>query len=181
MPRGAKPGERRGGRVKGVPNKATIEKAKIAELTVVEARAVGKRLAKKLLEDFALRFAEIAAHYQPALPGAKPNQYENEEKFYKNAELAIDCAHKLAPYQSPTFRAVVVAPVPEMQSSNDSVTVDQLRTEILVEMKELGLLPLDGIEARLLSIDSGCRRTTSNHRLRAPCASTSGPTTSSPK
>jgi hypothetical protein len=111
MPKGgSKPGERRGGRRKGTPNKATVQKALIAARTVAEAKMSGKKLAKEVLEDFMLLFAGMAGDFQTTPPGAAPNPRADEDKFWKFAQAAIDCAHKLAPYQSPTFRAVVVAP-----------------------------------------------------------------------
>lgn len=45
-----------------------------------------------------------------------PNPNADEDKFGKWARLAIECAAKLAPYQSPTFRAVVVGPTPDAVS-----------------------------------------------------------------
>lgn len=116
MPRGAKPGERRGGRAKGTKNKAILERdriaAEIAARTVADARVAGKKLAKDVLEDFMLLFAGMAAHHQPAPPTGAPNAYANEEKFNEYAQLAVSCAHKLAPYQSPTFQAIMIAPPP---------------------------------------------------------------------
>jgi len=106
---GARPGA---GRPRG-PSKATIEKALIAERTVSEAKTAGKKLAKEVLEDFMLLFTGMAAGFQIAPPGASPNLQGDEGKFWKYAQAAVDCAHKLAPYQSPTFRAVVVAPGPK--------------------------------------------------------------------
>ncbi len=113
--KGARPGERRGGRHKGVPNRATIEKAKVAELALAEAKAQGRKLAKDVLEDFMHLFAGMAAHYQPIPEGqaVPPGRAPHEGKFGEYSRLAVDCAHKLAPYQSPTFRAIVIAPPPE--------------------------------------------------------------------
>src|SRR5258708_4535528 len=113
---GSKPGERRGGRPPGGRNKATIEKERqaplIGEGTVMDARGRGQKLGKDVLEDFMNLFASMAAHHQPAPPGHLPNQNEDKAEFYRNAEFAIDCAAKLASYQSPTFKAIMVAPPP---------------------------------------------------------------------
>jgi hypothetical protein len=103
-------GRKTGGRRRGTPNKATAENALIAARTVADAKAAGKKLAKEVLEDFMLLFAGMAAHFQPAPPGAGPNPHADEDNFWKCSEAAIDCAVKLAPYQSPTFKAVAVVP-----------------------------------------------------------------------
>lgn len=109
MPKGgSKPGEHRGGRVKGKPNKTTIEKVLLAERAVAGSRDAGKKLGREVLEDFMLLFAGMAAHYQPQpVAGAHPN--EHEDKFDKYARLACETAKWLAPYQSPTYRAIMVS------------------------------------------------------------------------
>src|SRR5262249_43413537 len=74
MGRGAKPGERRGGRLKGSRNKATIERALIAERVANEAKMAGKKLAKEVLDQFMVLFAGMAAYYQPKpVPGMQQN------------------------------------------------------------------------------------------------------------
>ena len=55
-------------------------------------------------------FADLAEHYKPTPEVERPNPHADEDKFPQYAELAVDCTKALAPYQSPTFRAVVVAP-----------------------------------------------------------------------
>jgi len=112
MPSGAKPGERRGGRVKGVPNKATIEKALLAERAVEQARLNGKKLGKERLEELMEIFIGATAYFQPTITPGVPSTTGDWDKFEKWARLAMECAAKLAPYQSPTFRAIVVAPPP---------------------------------------------------------------------
>src|SRR5258708_9486706 len=102
--------------MRGSKKRSTIEKERqaelIAERTVMDARASGEKRAKDVLEDFMNVFASMAAHHQPAPPGHLPNQNEDKAEFYRNAEFAIDCAAKLASYQSPTFKAIMVAPPP---------------------------------------------------------------------
>lgn len=116
MPRGAKPGERRGGRSVGTRNKATIEKALIAEEVTKRATMEGRKLGKEVLDEFMSVFAAMAAVNQPR-PSRQPDgtvklEGGNIEEFEKWARLAVDVAAKLTPYQSPTFRAVVIAPPP---------------------------------------------------------------------
>lgn len=110
---GSKKGERRGGRKKGVPNKANIERALLAERELIGAKAAGKKLAKEVLDDFMQLFKGIAETYYAVLPGAPiPKSHSrNEAMFEKYAKLTVDTAKALATYQSPTFRAIqVIAP-----------------------------------------------------------------------
>jgi hypothetical protein len=115
MPRGgSNPGQRRGGRQKGTRNKATVEKALIAEQVIARAEMTGVKLAKEHLSDLLNVFAGMATYYQPSFPGMlTQNPNADEDKFEKWARLTVQCAKDLAPYQSPTFRAVVVAPAPD--------------------------------------------------------------------
>ena len=106
---GPKPGERRGGRQKGTPNRTTVEQIVEAERAAVELKRQGKKLGKEILDDFANLFAGMAAYYQPSpknAPVQNPNQ--SEEKFVDYAKLAVDAAYKAADFQSPRFRAIVV-------------------------------------------------------------------------
>lgn len=120
MPRGgSKPGERRGGRVKGVPNRATTELALIAERAGVEVHAQGRKLAKEILEDMMYFAVGEAIRYQPLLANGDKNPKADEEKFERYLKLTSEVASKLAPYQSPTFRAVMVS------SAGPSVDDDQ--------------------------------------------------------
>lgn len=117
--RGPKPGTpRSGGRPKGARNKATIEReliaAQIAEKRIDEAVNSGRKLGKDVLDEFMHLFAGMAATYQPMPPGVAVPQGRkpDEAQFEKYARLAVHCATKLAPYQSPTFQAIMVAPPP---------------------------------------------------------------------
>jgi hypothetical protein len=146
MPRGARPCERRGGRKKGTPNKVTVgrrlaelaalEEAKRAEATKTEkspetsaAQSVvsepGRRKAINVLDELMQVYAGMAAHVQPRPPHLPPNPYANEALFHEYARLAGYFADRLAPYQSPTFRAVAVtipaAPAAAVVESEDNV------------------------------------------------------------
>jgi hypothetical protein len=101
---GGKPGERRGGRKKGSLNLATRERAAISARDVTEAKAAGRQLAKDVLSDFTEMFKSMAVQYLPLAA----NENADEAKFEKWARLAVDCAARAAPLQSPTFRAVTV-------------------------------------------------------------------------
>jgi hypothetical protein len=54
----------------------------------------------------------MAAHYQPMPAHLLPNPNENEPQFLRYAGLAIECAKAIAPFQSPTFKAIEVVPAP---------------------------------------------------------------------
>jgi hypothetical protein len=112
------------GRKKGQKNKATIEReliaARQAEKRIDEAVNSGRKLGKDVLDDFMQLFAGIAASYQPVAPDVwegmteeqKAKRTPNPVEFEKWARLAVHCATKLAPYQSPTFQAIMIAPPP---------------------------------------------------------------------
>lgn len=110
MPRTQK-GQRFGGRTKGTPNKATVERALIAQRQIEEARAAGKKLGKEVLEEFMMTFAGMAATHQPLPPGTintDPRREPDQSLFQTYARLAVETAGKLAEFQSPKFRAIVV-------------------------------------------------------------------------
>lgn len=118
---GSKPGERRGGRKRGTPNKRTEEKKLLPLMEQARAHGAGHKLAKEVIEEFMIVAAGTAARYQPR-PRQEDGQEEgkfketnklaNPDLFEKWAKLAVAWATDLAPYQSPTFRAIVVAPPP---------------------------------------------------------------------
>lgn len=134
---GAKKGERRGGRKIGSRNKATIEREEKARIemerqaevdrqraagfpeTAAEAKAAGFKLAKDVLEEFMRLFAAMATAVQPyptwhveKCDGRDVRVNDNpdcdESRFRTYAELAVQAAKDLAPYQSPKLSTVVV-------------------------------------------------------------------------
>lgn len=110
MPRGGyRPGA---GRPHGAKSKATIEREEKARLEMEAARdksiATGAKLAKEVIEDFMQFAAGVATTYQPT----KNNETADETKFLVWAKLAVGWATDLAPYQSPTYKAVAVTEVP---------------------------------------------------------------------
>ena len=65
------PGERRGGRAKGQPNKASIERATITERIIGEAEGKpGRKLGRELLEELARMFGGLATGFQPVGTGS---------------------------------------------------------------------------------------------------------------
>jgi hypothetical protein len=94
-----------------VPNKSTIEKnLQIARQLAVKAGEKQKPLAKEVLEDFMHLTAGMAAFYQPTAPGQPSNPNQDETKFWQAALACKEFAKALAPYQSPTFKAIVGMP-----------------------------------------------------------------------
>jgi hypothetical protein len=115
MPRGSKPGERRGGRRKGAKNKATLERAVVAERIMNQTQMAGRKLGKEVLEEFMIVFSGIAAAHQPASAAeiAAWSNSPREAMFEKYAKLAVKAAHDLADFQSPKLAAVhIAAPAP---------------------------------------------------------------------
>lgn len=86
---------------------------------VQKLREQGKPLAKDAMALFLEIFMGRAAHYQPRVDlktMAETNKQASEEKFEKWARLSVETAKALAPFQSPTFRAIVVQPPPPSHS-----------------------------------------------------------------
>lgn len=103
MPRGSAPGERRGGRKKGVPNKTTLARsARIVE----QRQAAGLKLGKDLMSEAANYFRGLADRYAPT--GAQPNDEKFERYLYKAAMIAA----RVAPYESPTLQSITVRQQP---------------------------------------------------------------------
>lgn len=107
-------GHREGaGRKRGVPNKATLERIIQTANEIEERKISGKKLAKEVLEDFMHLTAGMAAHYQPAPPGHPVNASADPQEFWRCMEAACTFAKALAPFQSPTFKAIAVYVPPD--------------------------------------------------------------------
>ena len=120
MPSGSRPGERRGGRKRGVPNRATVERAEIALRSTAEAKASGRKLGKEVLEELMVLFGGLASKFQPEsmdkIVVQEWTKGDREPMFHKYASLAVKVAKDLADFQSPRFKAVEVhAPAPNME------------------------------------------------------------------
>jgi hypothetical protein len=94
-----------------------VERAAIAARITAEADMRGQPLAKEILAKYAARCDEMAdaRHVAGDVAG-----------FERWARLACVTAKDLAPYQSPTYRAVVIAPPPD-KTLQDDVTVINLK------------------------------------------------------
>ena len=124
MPRGAQPGERRGGRAKGTPNKTPLQKAEALAAKVAKAEArgavkvavepLGHMLAKDVLDWGMQDCVARAVFRRPRLADEPPNPNEDEGEFLKWFALAAELAKTLAPYQSPRLLAhAIKAPATE--------------------------------------------------------------------
>jgi hypothetical protein len=133
MANGAAPGERRGGRTKGVPNKAKVAQiaalsgaavpatTAIATAKTVDEAAAEPELGKRTLARYCAIYANLANVARAQMIRAEREGDEGRARFAaalrefeKWSKAAVWCADKLAPFQSPTYRAIaVIAPPPE--------------------------------------------------------------------
>src|SRR5437773_341903 len=107
MPRGSKAGERRGGRKRGTPNRKTVERQLVAQrllqgLPAGDIEGAARPLAKDVLAHW-IAWAHSRARYWRNRNAAKCGQY---------VEIAAGLAKALAPFESPTYRAIVMTPPP---------------------------------------------------------------------
>lgn len=131
MPSGAAPGERRGGRSRGVPNKKDVVKHLVGEvldgtdgqkrIKDVVARELAKmaqpprnsRKAIDILDTLMQLSMGLVARYQPRPDGGmETNPQADETKFQTYLPIALNSAKELAKYQSPTFKAIALQEVP---------------------------------------------------------------------
>jgi hypothetical protein len=116
LPRGSnnKGKGRFGGRVKGTPNRVTVEKLEVARIAVEQAKGRNVKLGKEILEEFMMLFAGMAAQCQPIPEGmaTPPGRTPDEPKFIEYATLAVKTAKDLADFQSPKFKAIMVSGAP---------------------------------------------------------------------
>lgn len=105
-------GRKTGGRVEGVPNKATTQKELLAARIMAEhEQKPGRKLAKEVLDDFMHLFMGLAAQHQPLPPGVvdPSGATRDEVKFVQYANMAREFARDLVKFQSPTFGMVKVS------------------------------------------------------------------------
>jgi len=99
-------GVRYGGRAKGTPNKRTAEL-----LNGALERGPGAPLAKEVLEELMLHYLG-KARVNMALPGEQETP-EQEAGLQHWGMMAAEVARMLAPYQSPTLKAIMTNPAPQ--------------------------------------------------------------------
>ena len=120
MSRGSAPGERRGGRQKGTPNKRTVAKLMDAGRAIADTKKMDSVRAKNVLSDLTKTAVGFAAHYQQkmmAFDGTPENAgklvpQEIVDRFMAGLNTAIRAATALAPYQDPKLSAIKVSMSP---------------------------------------------------------------------
>lgn len=122
-PHGNKGNPKAGGRKKGTPNKATLERAEKARLQTAEAKKLGLKLGKEVLEEYMVLFSSMAQRHQPMagvsmVKGKQPN----EKKFLTYAQLTVKTAAAVADFQSPKFKAIMVQSAPSGAEPQKTIT-----------------------------------------------------------
>jgi hypothetical protein len=136
--RGSNPGERRGGRKKGTPNKKltprdvhTLARARAIQEELEDHRPPpGTELAKEILGKFAHNCAEITRRLMPVFKGTGEPVFRfagHEKLWFQMMDLTLKYAEGASPYQSPTFRAVAVVPPPADRGPGDDAVVIDLK------------------------------------------------------
>jgi hypothetical protein len=101
MPRGSKPGERRGGRQKGTPNKTVVAKAAYILATAGET-------AKAPSFSAYTRLFELAEDYDRDLAVALAKRPRNQAEIVKRQERLARTLKDLLPYEKPRLTTTKV-------------------------------------------------------------------------
>lgn len=112
------------------------EQAEAAKELIGEVLKQNRRLAKHVLHDFMVLFQERAMGSLAQNEGGTGTVTKMED-FKEWAKLACTCAEKLAPYQSPTFKAVSISappPIPPAGDNPNNVTQMPLDSNSLARM-----------------------------------------------
>jgi hypothetical protein len=124
-------GTRIGGRTKGTLNKRTIQKLNEVSQQVGEIKRQGRKRAVEVLDELMHTAVGAAAVYQQRVLTAGDNAAARDvELFWQAMKCAGDFAKALAPFQSPTFKAIAVTAgladqaVPLRANDLEQVTID---------------------------------------------------------
>ena len=101
MPRGSKPGERRGGRRKGTPNKTVVAKA-------AHILAAAGETAKAPSFSAYLRLFELAEDYDRELAVALAKRPQNQTEIVESRERLARILKDLLPYEKPRLTSTKV-------------------------------------------------------------------------
>jgi hypothetical protein len=102
MPRGSQPGERRGGRQKGTPNKTIVSKA-------AHVLAAASRVAKVPSFSAYIRLIELAEDYDRDLAAALAKRPQNPTEIVECRERLARTLKDLLPYEKPRLTAAKVS------------------------------------------------------------------------
>src|SRR5712672_303762 len=101
MPRGSKPGERRGGRQQGTPNKTIVSKA-------ASVLAAAGKIAKRPSFSAYIRLFELAEDYDRDLSVALAKKPQNQTKIAECRERLARTLKDLLPYEKPRLTTTKV-------------------------------------------------------------------------
>jgi hypothetical protein len=101
MPRGSKPGERRGGRRKGTPNKTVVAKA-------AHILAAAGETAKAPSFSAYIRLFELAEDYDRDLTVALAKRPQNQTEIFECRERLARTLKDLLPYEKPRLTTTKV-------------------------------------------------------------------------
>jgi hypothetical protein len=129
LPRGSQPGERRGGRAKGTPNKATAKRQSIITMATNGQSAVD-------------HMRSLLAFYT-----AKAEAEPKRQDYWQRCRL--EAAKALAQYETPRLQAIMVEPPNrrrELAAKSDLELLEELRVQaaavgIKVTIEPLGKPP----------------------------------------
>jgi hypothetical protein len=124
MPRGSKPGEHRGGRVKGTLNKKTIARQIEADRLLQQQKVDNKPLAIDGLAWLAEILQQGVEYFRPRRFGGFKG--ERERQYLRWAGELRRVLQELAPYQSPQFRAIVLSATPTPAERHDASAAERL-------------------------------------------------------
>src|SRR5260370_12754263 len=106
MRRGSKPGERRGGRQRGTPNKTIVSKA-------ASVLAAAGKIAKRPSFSAYIRLFELAEDYDRDLTVALAKRPKNQTEIVECRERLARTLKELLPYEKPRLTT------PKMQGDKD--------------------------------------------------------------
>src|SRR5215470_19701167 len=118
MPRGSKPGERRGGRRKGTPNKTIVSKA-------ASVLAAAGKITKTPSFSAYIRLFELAEDYDRDLTAALAKRPRNQTEIAESRERLARILKDLLPYEKPRLTTTKLqgdkgAPLFDLSALSDS-------------------------------------------------------------
>jgi hypothetical protein len=134
MPRGASPGERRGGRAVGTPNK-------FGEQRAVAVERSGKKLPPANLLAIAEDCMAMVEHYRP---GAKNNP-KDEERYAFWLDRSREALSAAAPYYSPKLHAIAMAKPVDIDDKVGRVDPREQMWQTYKAMRERGEIAMKTI------------------------------------